>query len=179
MAVSTEVRAGRADSTVVVRPANAGDYVMAGDVTVAAYRAAGILDGDEGYTDELRDAASRAEADHTDLLVAVDRETGQIVGSVTFVLPGSPLAELCRPDEAEFRMLAVAPAAHRRGIGELLVRACIQRARANGCGGIVISVAPVSRAAHQLYPRLGFCRAPERDWLPVPNYPLLAYELPL
>jgi ribosomal protein S18 acetylase RimI-like enzyme len=148
-------------------------------LTVAAYEAAGLLENDAGYSGELRDAAGRAAADRTDLLVAVDAATGEIVGSVTFVLPGSPLAELCMPTEAEFRMLAVAPAARGRGVGELLVRACVDRAREHGCEGMVISVSTISRPAHRLYPRLGFRRVPARDWRPHPHYPLLAYELAL
>jgi ribosomal protein S18 acetylase RimI-like enzyme len=161
-----------------VRVARPADFVTAGDVTLAAYEASGLLELGEGYADELLDAAGRAGADRTDLLVAVD-DTDEVVGSVTFVLPGSPLAELCRPTEAEFRMLAVAPAARRRGVGELLVRACVDRARERGCQGMVISVSTISQPAHRLYPRLGFRRAPERDWRPLPHLPLLAYELAL
>jgi ribosomal protein S18 acetylase RimI-like enzyme len=171
--------APEARSAVVVRPARADEYAVAGEATVAGYATTGLLGLDDGYADELRDAAGRAAAEHTELLVAVDSDTGQVVGSVTFVLPGSPLAELPGPGEAEFRMLAVDPDAQGRGAGELLVRACVDRARGHGCHRMVISVAPISRAAHRLYSRLGFRRAPERDWLPVPDFPLLVYELPL
>jgi ribosomal protein S18 acetylase RimI-like enzyme len=164
---------------VTVRVARPGDFAVAGELTVAAYQAAGLLENGTSYSGELLDAAGRATADRTDLLVAVDDDTGEIVGSVTFVLPGSPLAELCKPAEAEFRMLAVSPAAHGRGVGESLVRACVDRAREHRCQGMVISVSTISRPAHRLYPRLGFRRAPERDWRPLPHYPLLAYELAL
>jgi hypothetical protein len=34
-------------------------------------------------------------------------------------------------------------------------------------------------AAHRLYERLGFMRAPERDWKPVPEVRLISYELAL
>jgi len=166
-------------ATVVVRSASPDDFAAVGELTVAAYGAAGLLDNDEQYIDELRDAAHRAAADRTDLLVAVDRDGGRIVGSVTFVLPGSPFAELSGPAEAEFRHLAVDPEGRGRGVGELLVRACIDRARQHGCEGMVLSTAPISHDAHRLYARLGFRRAPERDWWPAPDFPLLAYELPL
>ena len=51
-----------------------------------------------------------------------------MLGSVTFVLPGTAYAEMAGPGEAEFRMLAVDPAAQGRGVGEALVRACLERA---------------------------------------------------
>src|SRR6476619_4304467 len=48
------------------------------------------------------------------------------------------VAEVSRPGEAEFRMLAVAPGAQRRGAGEALVRACVGRARALGAEALVL-----------------------------------------
>jgi hypothetical protein len=35
------------------------------------------------------------------------------------------------------------------------------------------------RVAHRVYERLGFRRAPERDWSPVPGIELLAFVLAL
>jgi hypothetical protein len=35
------------------------------------------------------------------------------------------------------------------------------------------------RAAHAIYERLGFTRAPERDWSPLPGVRLLAFTLSL
>jgi hypothetical protein len=40
---------------------------------------------------------------------------GAIAGTVTLALPGSPLAHLCRADEAEIRMLAAQRLYERRG----------------------------------------------------------------
>jgi hypothetical protein len=34
-------------------------------------------------------------------------------------------------------------------------------------------------AAHHLYESAGFVRLPERDWLPVPEVPLMAFRLAL
>jgi ribosomal protein S18 acetylase RimI-like enzyme len=112
--------------------------------------------------------------------VAVDPASGAVLGSVTYVPgPDNRLAELARATEAEFRMLGVAPEAQGRGVGDALVRACIDRARAAGRTGIAISTSTRMRAAHRLYERLGFCRAPDRDWSPVPGVHLLAYVLEL
>jgi ribosomal protein S18 acetylase RimI-like enzyme len=82
-------------------------------------------------------------------------------------------------DEAAFRMLAVDPAVRGRGVGELLVRTCLDRAGAAGKRRVVISTDPRMTSAHRLYERLGFRRLPARDWSPVPGVDLLVYSVEL
>ena len=82
-------------------------------------------------------------------------------------------------DESAFRMLVVDPAARGRGVGELLVCACLARARAAGKRRMVLSTSTLMTAAHRLYERLGFTRLPERDWSPAPEVDLLVYALDL
>ena len=36
---------------------------------------------------------------------------------------------------------------------------------------------PEMRAAHRIYERLGFRRAPERDWSPVPGVRLVSFAI--
>jgi ribosomal protein S18 acetylase RimI-like enzyme len=160
---------------VAVREAHAAEYEALGDLTLAAYRADGWLDGDEDYAAQLRDAGGRARAARTRLLAAVDGSSGQLLGSVTFVLPGSPLTEVARAEEAEFRMLAVDPAARGRGVGRLLVQACVDAARAAGCRRLVLSTYATLPAAERLYGAFGFERDPSRDWEPEPGLSLVAY----
>jgi ribosomal protein S18 acetylase RimI-like enzyme len=155
---------------VTVRPARPAEYATIGELTVASYRADGQLTGGITYERQLRDVTSRAR--DNEVLVAVD-DSGTVLGAVTFVLPDSDLAELSVPGEAEFRMLAVAPTAQRRGVGEALVRACLDRAQAHECRAVVISTRDVSKPAHRLYERLGFVRVPELDWSPMPGVQLL------
>jgi predicted N-acetyltransferase YhbS len=62
-------------------------------------------------------------------------------------------------------MLAVAPAAQGRGVGETLVQHCIDAASRAGRNGLFIYSGSWMAAAHRLYGRLGFQRRPERDWL--------------
>lgn len=74
------------------------------------------------------------------------------------------------------------PASHQanlRGIGELLVRACLERAHAEGYGVLVLSSGEWMTAAHRPYERLGFVRVPQRDWSPVTGVRLLTYRLEL
>ena len=167
------------DPTIAIREARPGELAAAGDVVVRAYRAlGGGGDAHEAYLEHVRDAAGRAR--HCPVLVAVDEGTGEVLGSVTYVPgQGNAFAELAGEGEGEFRMLGVAPDAQGRGVGAALVRACIARARADGRHGIVISTTPVMHAAHRLYEHLGFRRAPERDWVPVPGVELWAYVLTL
>lgn len=165
----------------VIRQVTPGDYESLGEVTAQAYLQDGLLDFGESdaYLGELRDVAKRA-AD-ADVLVATQNET--LLGGVTFVPSPGPMADIARPGEAEIRMLAVAHAARGRGVGEALVRACVDRARATeGCRAVVLSTQRTMHAAHRIYERLGFVRTPERDWNPLPgqlDITLLTYELTL
>ncbi|GAA0644696.1 GNAT family N-acetyltransferase [Streptomyces thermocarboxydovorans] len=165
---------------IVIRPVQAEEYEELGEITARAYLDDGLLDFGESdaYLGELRDVAKRAAA--AEVLVAEER--GRLLGGVTFVPDGGPMADIAGPGEAEIRMLAVDRAGRGRGAGEALVRACVERARALGCERMVLSTQASMHAAHRIYERLGFVRTPERDWNPVPHLDdltLLTYELTL
>lgn len=159
----------RADA-ITVRRALPADYPAIGRLTVHAYRADGQLANDNPYETELADAAGRADAG--ELWVA--ELGGVVVGAVLFVLPGSAFAELAAPGEAEFRMLAVDPAAQGRGVGGALARACLARAVELDCTAVVIFSRDFATTAHRMYAKLGFARTPERDWSPFDGVTLLA-----
>jgi ribosomal protein S18 acetylase RimI-like enzyme len=163
--------------SLVLRRATPADHEPAGEVTVAAY-ADFTLGPDDPYVRRLRDAGTRDR--EAELWVATpDDRPGEVLGCVTLCPPGSPWRELARDDEGEFRMLAVAPAARGRGVGEALARLCLDRFRHEGCRAVVISSLPQMAAAHRLYARLGFRRLPERDWTPVPGVDLIAFAVDL
>ena len=159
-----------------IRTARTEEFAAVGDLTVAAYLADGLLGTDDSYLEELRAADRRAA--EAELVVAVDTLDG-LLGTVTFARPGSPWAEISRSDEAEFRMLAVAPEARRRGVGGALAQWCVDRAREQGCTAVALSSHPDMHAAHRMYERMGFVRAPQRDWAPRPDVSLVAYVLDL
>jgi ribosomal protein S18 acetylase RimI-like enzyme len=164
---------------ITVRPAEAAELDEIGELTAAAYLDEGLLSGGErnSYLHRLRDARRRAE--HAEVLAAVDTATGQLLGSVTFVPEAGEFADLAGPGEGEFRMLAVRADARGRGAGEALVRACLARARERGLHRMVLCSQQAMTAAHRLYARLGFTRAPELDWQPVPGLTLWAFSLDL
>jgi GNAT superfamily N-acetyltransferase len=162
---------------VILRPAQPDEYAEVGELTLAAYVADGYLDNDADYAADLRGAERRAV--EAELMVAVDRDSDDLLGTVTYAVSGSPYAEISQPGEAEFRMLAVTPAARGRGIGLALVHWCIEQARAQGHRALVLSSLDRMHTAHRLYERIGFTRMPERDWAPAPNISLIAYRLEL
>jgi ribosomal protein S18 acetylase RimI-like enzyme len=167
--------------SLIVRVALPGEYPDAGRITAEGYHADDLLrrpDGliDNEYEARLADADRRAR--EAELMVAVD--DGKVLGTVTWCPPTSPLRELAtRPDQAEFRMLAVAPAGRRRGVGRALVDACLDRARAESMREVLLSSLPQMTAAHALYREFGFVRAPELDHSPKAQVHLWAFRLSL
>ena len=157
---------------VEVRPAHGtADIEAAGTIVAEAYAADGLA-GDD-YRDRIRDASDRAA--NALLLVAVDEASGDVLGSVTYARAGTPYAQICRPGGAEFRMLGVRPQARGRGVGDALVRACLDQAAADDAIEMALSTMAEMQAAHRIYGRLGFVRTPERDWSPVPGTTLITF----
>lgn len=158
-----------------IRRARPDELDAVGQLTVDAYVGGGVIPADAPYLSFLGDAHSR-DAD-AEVWVAVDARG--VVGTVTYVEPGSALCEIARDGEAEIRSLAVLPTASGEGIGEALTRHTIARARERGLTSLVLSSSTTMHTAHRLYERLGFTRLPERDWSPVAGVQLVAYRLPL
>lgn len=154
----------------VVRPATPDDLQEAGRIAVAAYETAGQLDDGphQGYGMVLADTASRMR----DAMLLVAERDGRIVGTVTICPPGSPVAEIGRDGEVEFRFLAVDPVAWRTGVADALIEACDEHARQQGAHSLAISVRDINHGARALYEKRGFTRVPDRDWSPVPNVDL-------
>ena len=159
-----------------IRPARSDEYERAGRVVVAAYAALPGAHATDEYMAELADVAQRARG--ADILVALDG--GDLVGCVTFVPDHtSPWAELVEDGESAIRMLGVDPSYQGRGAGRALVEECIRRSRESGKKAVFLHSTPWMTTAHRLYEALGFVRTPGRDWLPVPDVPLVAFRLEL
>lgn len=159
-----------------IRPVRPDEHEALGELIVDAYAA---LDpqGLGGYADELRAVGDRTRG--AEVLVAVD-DDGRVLGGVTYVPgPGSPWAEFDEPDAAGIRMLAVVPDGRGRGVGEALSRACIDLARADGRGQVVLHSTDWMPAAQRLYLRLGFERDPSMDWEYNPGHWLRGFRLTL
>ena len=157
-----------------LRRISPAEHADAGAVCVAAYEPF-LTTAEDFYRQRLADVGRRdVEAQ---VWVAVDGST--VLGCVTHCPRGSAWREIARDDEGEFRMLAVHPDARGRGVGTALTRLCVDLAREDGATGMVLSSLSEMTAAHSVYSRLGYSRAPERDWDPVPGVHLIAFGKPL
>ena len=90
-------------------------------------------------------------------------EEGVVLGVVVLYAPGTEGRHVGRPGEAELSRLAVSTHWRRNGIGGRLVGHCEERARSDGWEAIALWSRPWQTAAHRLYERCGYRRAPERD----------------
>ncbi len=114
----------------------------------------------EHYLGEIVDVRGRL-AD-SELIVA-ERE-GCLVGTIGFFPDASRSSlEAWPAGWVSIRTLGVLDDARRQGVGEALVRECLQRARQRGALAAGLHTAPYLAAATRLYERLGFRRAPEFD----------------
>lgn len=159
------------DPTIAV--ATPDQYDAVAQLTAEVYVGGGFSSPD--YEPQLRDVPSRAES----ATVLVAARDDRVVGAVTVATRLGEWAEQAVAGEAVIRMLAVDPAERGSGIGEALVRACLDTARADGCTLVRLSSQADMTAAHRLYERLGFVRTPTFDWSPVPGLLLSGYALPL
>lgn len=166
-----------------IRLAGPGEHAAVGALREAAYSHDYELS--DRYRATVRDGAARAAAEHgsgQQVWVAQERTTGELLGTVTVPAPGGHISALGQAGELDFRLLAVAPAARRRGIGRLLVEHVIALAAQRGDRRVVLNSGPQMTGAHQLYYAMGFTRLPARETR-IPegqNQPLLAfgYEVP-
>lgn len=157
-----------------VRPVRSGEFDRLGAITVEAYTTLPGHVPEPDYEAELADVAGRA--NDATVLVAL-AEDGCVLGGVTLVTDSdSPLSEHDVAGAASIRMLAVDQSARGRGVGEGLVRACLDRAADAGATAIVLHSTPWMHGAHRLYDRLGFRRDPALDWTPVPGIDLLGFR---
>ncbi|MEV0293108.1 GNAT family N-acetyltransferase [Nocardia sp. NPDC050710] len=152
---------GEMDSAVVVRTARPEEYDAVGELTVDVYVGEGYVRSGSPYAAQLADTVHRASA--AQVLVAVQAD--RIVGSLTVARAGAPYAEIARPGELEFRMLAVSKRARGFGAGTTLVRTVIEMAVAEGRDAVVLTTMSAMVDARRIYDRYGFVPAPDRDWI--------------
>lgn len=130
------------------------------DLVVAAYTGDFSLTAD--YVADIAAVAERA-AEH-EVWVAVDRATGELLGTLSTPREGRTISPLAREGELDFRFLGVARAARGRGVGERLVRHVLALAEARGLHRVVLNTGPDMLAAQRLYDRTGFARLHDREF---------------
>jgi ribosomal protein S18 acetylase RimI-like enzyme len=117
---------------------------------------------------ELEQALHRAIDTESDAQRIVAEHAGGIVGSVMLFPPATSAygEDVDTAPSPELRLLAVSPSARGMGIGRLLVDECVRRARRGGATELGLHTSRSMRAAIRMYARMGFERAPERDFQP-------------
>jgi ribosomal protein S18 acetylase RimI-like enzyme len=108
-------------------------------------------------------------------------QDGELVGSVMLYNAGADAYAglTAQASVPEVRMLAVSPSARGLGIGELLMKECVRRARAAGAKQLGLHTSASMRAAIALYQRMGFVRSPDSDFQPEGAELVTAYRLDL
>ncbi|MGI9196598.1 MAG: thioesterase, FlK family [Candidatus Nanopelagicales bacterium] len=159
-----------ASRPLIIRRALPAEWDWAGEVCVEGYSAGyGLSSEEDDYVHVLRDVAGRA-AD-SEVLVAL--EQGEVVGTVTVLRPGEPLAQMAEPGEVEFRFMAVRPDRWGGGMGRALLEAVSARAEGKP---LICCVIEGNDPAVALYRSCGFEPVPDRDWEPVPGVLLRAFR---
>ena len=164
-----------------IRDARVDDRDAIEAVTLAAYQqyAAVMPALWEAYRQNIVSTLAAAALDAQ--IVAEDG--GRIVGSVLLYRAGTAIARpgggslaLASP---EVRLLAVAPAARGKGVGDALMHECVARSRASGAASLTLHTTDMMQAAVRLYERMGFVRAPEIDFQPAPGIVVKGFRLDL
>lgn len=142
--------------TPIIREATPADFDAVGELTERAFAA-----GPYGHLPRLPERR-RLERDVTGRsaggAVLLAESDGAIAGTVSVLRAGTPLARQAVDDEAELRLLAVAPEARGTGLGRILVAAAQEVALEWGASSLVLDTGTRNTTAQRLYERHGFER---------------------
>ncbi|GAA1837385.1 GNAT family N-acetyltransferase [Agromyces salentinus] len=157
---ATTASADRERDGVLIRLVRPDEVDAVSALAVGAYAASYRLS--DTYRSDIGAVADRVR--QHEVWVAVDAASGALLGTVSTPREGRVMSAVAHEGELDFRLLAVAAEARRRGIGEVLVEHVLGLARARGARRVVLNTGPDMVGAHRLYERLGFERLPEREY---------------
>ncbi len=162
---------------VLIREARAGELEAVEALVKGAYREFRELVPEEGWARWMASITLAVNEGEGVLLVA--EAEGAIQGAVQFFPDASRSRQGQWPaGAATIRLLAVRPEARGRGLGTLLTRECLLRARALKISTLYLYTGRFMLAAQYIYEKLGFVRVPEYD--PFPGQPgPIAYRVDL
>lgn len=158
----------------IIREARDDELDLVAALIVDAYAEYAARMSPDAWSSFANDIANvRGRQSDADLLVA--EEDGQIVGSVTFFNGWRGVQE----GTSGIRLLSVPPAHRGGGVGRMLMRACIERAKRAGRRRLVLTTTQEMAAARELTERMGFVREPGLDHEPAPGVRYEGYALDL
>lgn len=126
-----------------------------GDLGWIIHRQAVLYTREYGWTQDYEALVARILADFVQAFdpareaAWVAELDGRVVGSI-FLVRGDA------PDVGKLRLLYVEPDTRGRGVGAMLVEACVERARAVGYGRLELWTNSILVAARRIYQRAGF-----------------------
>jgi len=133
------------------------------------------------YYDLLANVGDFTQIPGIELLVAVSPED-KIEGAVVYFNEmknyGSGGTATTERNTAGFRLLTVDQNARGKGIGKLLTKECINKARTNNLSQMIIHTTMAMPIAWRMYENLGFRRSEDLDFMQG-NLPVLGFRLSL
>jgi GNAT superfamily N-acetyltransferase len=167
---SEDPRAETHPAGFVIRTALPGEFCHLGELMVAVYSS---LEGfpkradQPQYYEMLAGIGQLAENPDTKLLVAVSGAEllGGVVHFSDMARYGSGGIATQERNASGFRLLAVAPQARGRGVGAALMERCIELARGENHGQVILHTTAAMQVAWRMYERRGFERSADLDFL--------------
>ena len=154
-----------------IRNANPEEFAGIGKLMVQVYSQ---LDGfprqDEqpAYYEMLANIGELTKTQGTELLAAVSPE-GEIAGAVVYFSNmqhyGSGGTATQEKNAAGFRLLAVDASVRGNGIGKLLTKECIRKAKENNLSQVIIHSTKAMQTAWKMYEGIGFKRSEDLDFM--------------
>jgi len=159
------------DQDYIVRNAKPNEFIKIGALMVRVYSQ---LNGFPKESDQpeyyrmLTNIGEQTKKPETELLVAVSHE-GEVAGGVVYFSDmkyyGSGGSATKEKNASGFRLLAVDSSFQGKGIGKLLTKECIEKARSKNHDNVVIHTTKAMQTAWQMYEKFGFKRAEDLDFM--------------
>lgn len=167
----------------IVRQAKQTEFAAIGQLMVQVYsKLEGFPQPHEqpNYYHMLANIGEMTKKPGTELLVAVDAND-TVAGAVVYFSDmqyyGSGGTATQEKNAGGFRLLAVDTSIRGKGIGKLLVNACIQKAKDKQLAQVIIHSTKAMQTAWAMYEKIGFTRSEDLDFmqgeLPVFGFRLL------
>lgn len=157
-------------SQISIRNAHPSEFSVVGDIMVKVYaelKGFPTPQQQPAYYQMLANIGNLTNTPGTELLVAVDTDQRLLGGVVYFddmKNYGSGGSATKEKHAAGFRLLAVDPQARGQGIGKMLSKACISKAKQQKQTQLIIHTTDAMQVAWSMYEKLGFTRAPGLDF---------------
>ncbi|HET6768301.1 MAG TPA: GNAT family N-acetyltransferase [Chitinophagaceae bacterium] len=154
-----------------IRNAKPAEFAEIGKLMVRVYsQLEGFPKQDEqpAYYKMLANIGELTKKPETELLVAVSNDN-KIKGAVVYFSDmqyyGSGGTATKEKNAAGFRLLAVDPSIRGKGIGKLLTKECIRKAKEKSLSQVIIHSTKAMQTAWKMYEGMGFKRSEDLDFL--------------